>query len=163
MRAREDGDEKKVKMAELSIGRSPDILVTIGLGSCIGVAIYDRRRKIGGLVHIMLPENKKNTRPAKYADTGIPHLIDNMIESGASRRNLAAKIVGGARMFEVAEENSSMNIGQRNIEAVRDILQQENITLKGEDVGENYGRSMRFFTENGEVLITSHQKDDIIL
>lgn len=163
MNKKKEGQEKRVRMAELSVGKAPDVLVTIGLGSCVGVAIYDRRNKIGGLVHIMLPENKKNAKKAKYADTGIPFLIEKMVKLGASKRRLTAKIAGGARMFNISDESSNMNIGERNIEAVHRILEQEKIELLGEDVGKNYGRSMRFFTGDGNVLITSHKKDDINL
>ena len=163
MNEKSSGQEKRVRMAELSVGRAPDVLVTIGLGSCVGVAIYDSRNRIGGLVHIMLPENKKKAKKAKYADTGIPFMIEKMVELGAVRRRLTAKIAGGARMFNISDDSSNMNIGERNIEAVHRILKEENIKLLGEDVGENYGRSMRFFTEDGRVLITSHKKGDVNL
>ncbi|MFW5984751.1 MAG: chemotaxis protein CheD [Halanaerobiaceae bacterium] len=163
MNVKKSGVEKRVRMAEMNVGDAPDVLITIGLGSCVGVAIYDYIKKIGGLVHIMLPENRKNSRPAKYADTGIPYLIEEMTSLGARRRNLKAKIAGGARMFNIADDNSSMNIGARNVEAVREVLHTEKIELQGEDVGKDYGRSMRFFTLDGRVVITSHQKEDVTL
>ncbi|HLV10774.1 MAG TPA: chemotaxis protein CheD, partial [Halanaerobiales bacterium] len=85
----------RVKMAEYSIGQAPDVLITIGLGSCVGVALYDKNSRIGGMIHIMLPENRKGLKPSKFADTGIPYLLDKMVEAGASRNNITAKIAGG--------------------------------------------------------------------
>lgn len=153
----------KVRMAEYSIGSSPDTLVTIGLGSCVGIALYDQYTQIGGLIHIMLPENKKGLKPAKYADTGIPLLIDKMESEGARKRNLKAKIAGGAKMFNISSENSSMNVGKRNYKAVRKILAGEQVEILGEDVGENYGRTMEFYTEDGRVLIKSYKKDNVYI
>ncbi len=155
--------EKRVRMAELSVARSPAVLVTIGLGSCIGIAMYDSLHKIGGLVHIMLPVNRKNNKPAKYADTGINTLIEKMVSLGASSINLTAKIAGGAKMFEIAGQNDSMNIGKQNIAAVHKILSEKKIKLLAEDVGQNYGRTMRFFTDNGRVEIKSYQRGTIEL
>ncbi|MDI3546598.1 MAG: chemotaxis protein CheD [Halanaerobiales bacterium] len=147
-------DQIRVRMAEYSTGKSPDILVTVGLGSCIGVAIYDRLQKIGGLIHIMLPENKKGLKPAKYADTGIPLVIEKMEELGASRENMVAKMAGGAHMFN---GDFNLKVGERNIEAVRQALAKEKIKIIGEDVGENYGRTMEFYTEDGTVIIRSYK------
>ncbi|MFP4660980.1 MAG: chemotaxis protein CheD [Halanaerobiales bacterium] len=152
----------RVRMAEYSVARSPEVLITIGLGSCIGVALYDRTRKIGGLVHIMLPENRKGMKPAKYADTGIPFLIEKMVEAGAYRRNLKAKIAGGAHMFSSAGD-LNIQVGKRNIEAVYRILEELNIEIIGEDLGEDYGRTMEFYTEDGNVIIRSYKKGRKIL
>ncbi len=152
----------RVRMAEYHIGRAPEQLITIGLGSCIGIALYDSLNKLGGLVHIMLPENKKGLCPAKYADSGIYLLIDEMLKAGASRRKLVAKIAGGAHMFSSAGE-LSIQVGQRNIEAVERVLQEEKIQLLAKDVGEDYGRTMEFYTEDGRVLIRSYKKGKKIL
>ncbi|ACL69521.1 chemotaxis protein CheD [Halothermothrix orenii] len=152
----------RVRMAEFAIGKSPDILVTIGLGSCVGVAIYDRYNNIGGLIHIMLPENKKGLKPAKYADTGIPLLIKKMEEEGAKRRNMVAKIAGGSHMFSNGDDNG-LNVGSRNIKAVREILAEQNIDIVGEDVGKTYGRTMEFHTEDGKVIIKSYKMGKKIL
>lgn len=150
-------------MAEYAISSSPDVLITIGLGSCVGIALYDKRTKIGGLVHIMLPQNKKNLKPAKYADTGIPYMIEKMEKQGAKKRRMVAKIAGGAQMFSMGGEDSGLKVGERNIIKVKDVLKEENIDIIGEDVGKNYGRTMKFYTDSGKVLITSHRKDDNIL
>lgn len=149
-------------MAEYSLGSSPDKLTTIGLGSCVGVALYDAKKKIGGLIHIMLPENRKGLKPAKFADTGIPLLIDKMVGIGADKKKIIAKIAGGAHMFS-STVDLNIQVGKRNIEAVISILKKENIKIIGRDVGEDYGRTMEFDTNNGLVLIRSYKKGKKIL
>jgi chemotaxis protein CheD len=149
-----------VRMAEQAIGKDPTLLITIGLGSCVGVALYDPDNKIGGLIHIMLPENRNGSKLTKYADTGIPLLIERLEKYGASKKNIVAKIAGGAHMFCLTDENPGLNIGSRNIEAVFRILAQEEIQIIGSDVGGNYGRTMEFFTTDGTVLIRSYKKED---
>ncbi|MFN2363421.1 MAG: chemotaxis protein CheD [Halarsenatibacteraceae bacterium] len=150
----------KVKMAEYGVVESPDQLITIGLGSCVGITLYDKYKKIGGMVHIMLPENRKGLKPAKYADTGIPLLIEKMEKLGAKKNHMKAKIAGGAKMFSVTSKDSSLNVGERNVIKVKEILKDLGIRILGEDTGANYGRTMKFFTDNGRVLITSHKTDD---
>ena len=156
-------NEIRIKMAEYEIAEPPHVLVTLGLGSCIGLALYDKYTKVSGLIHYMLPESNGKTDPAKYADTGIPNLIEKMIEVGAKRRNIIAKIVGGAKMFSFGNDSSVMNIGQRNAEAAKEILKKEKIKIIAEDTGENFGRTMRFFTDTGEVKVTSYKRDDLLI
>ncbi|NMA94765.1 MAG: chemotaxis protein CheD, partial [Clostridiales bacterium] len=116
----------KVGMADLNVVLSPGILYTLGLGSCVGIALYDNRTKIAGLAHIMLPSSKaikNNQNKAKFADTGIEMLIDKMVAKGAIIDNITAKIAGGAQMFTFQNEVSDLlNIGQQNISAVMDVL-----------------------------------------
>src|SRR5690554_6440702 len=151
----------RVRMAEYSVGHAPDVLITIGLGSCIGIALYDKYTKIGGLVHIMLPKNNKNgLKPSKYADTGIPFLVSKMVEVGAIESKITAKIAGGAHMFSNSGD-LNIQIGTRNIEAVYQVLEKENIPIIGEDTGENYGRTMEFHTIDGSVKIRSYKKGNI--
>ena len=95
----------KVAMADYKIAKAPDSLTTLGLGSCIGLTLYDPVTKIGGMVHYMLPDSTKlrnNTNIAKFGDTGIRALYDDMIKAGANPRRLVSKIAGGARMFEIS-------------------------------------------------------------
>ena len=155
--------ETRVRMAELYIGKAPEIIITVGLGSCVGIAIYDPKTKIGGLIHIMLPENKKGMKKAKYADTGIPLMLKKMEKLGARRSKFIAKIAGGAHMFNIDSDNSNIKIGERNIKKVKKILKKNNIKIKGEDTGKNYGRTLKFFTENGKVMISSYKTDTIYL
>src|SRR6056297_1752114 len=106
-------DEIRIKMAEYTVAKPPNVLVTLGLGSCIGLALYDKYSKVSGLIHFMLPASNGKKNTAKYADTGIPFLIEEMVKNGAKKRNIVAKLVGGAKMFSFGEENSVMNIGKR--------------------------------------------------
>jgi chemotaxis protein CheD len=128
-------------------------MASIGLGSCIGLTLYDPEQRIGAMVHIMLPESSGRTdRPGKYADTAIPLIIGELVAKGSKKRSLVAKMAGGATMFEAF--SASMNIGQRNIEKVRQILAGQNIRVLAEDVGGKMGRSVYFTPpENGRVTV----------
>lgn len=146
----------KVGMADLKVAKAPDSLTTIGLGSCIGIALFDSVTKIGGLAHIMLPDStkiKNNTNIAKFADTGINELVNQMVAAGASKSRLVAKIAGGAKMFEVAGGNSISNVGDNNAQASRNVLASLRIPLKAEDCGLNYGRTVELDCNNGDYII----------
>lgn len=156
------GQVIKVGMADLKVGRAPDTLTTLGLGSCIGLTLYDPSTKVGGLVHYMLPDStklKNNTNIAKFGDTGIRELLKQMIAAGANQRRLVAKIAGGACMFETNGLSSMGHVGDRNAEAARDILKELKIPLLAEDTGLNYGRTVELNCENGDFLIKSVGKD----
>ena len=140
------GEMIKVGMADLNICIAPDALTTLGLGSCVGVALYDAQMRIAGLVHI----NK-----AKFADTGIELLIERMKERGAAVNRLTAKIAGGAQMFAFKSDNDMLRVGQRNVEAVKQKLAQLNIKILAEDTGLNYGRTVEFYPANGDFVIKS--------
>ena len=153
-------------MADLNIGEEGDTLITSGLGSCVGVTLYDSRVKVGGMAHVMLPEfpaNKDDGNPAKYADTALDMLIDELKEAGASKRRFEAKMAGGAQMFKFSNSSDKMRIGARNIEAVKKYLKKYNIPIKGSEVGEDYGRTMEFDVTTGEATIKTVKKDDIVL
>ncbi|MCI8992312.1 MAG: chemotaxis protein CheD [Eubacterium sp.] len=148
----------KVGMADLNICKAPDAITTLGLGSCIGIAIYDPVTKIGGLAHIMLPDStqiKNNTNIAKFADTGIEELVKRMIVAGANRRRMVAKIAGGAKMFETNVTSSVGNVGERNALASKAKLKQLGIRLVAQDTGLNYGRTVELHCETGDFLIKS--------
>ena len=148
----------KVGMADLNLCRDPDIITTLGLGSCIGIALYDPSTKIGGLAHIMLPDSTKmrnNSNIAKFADTGIEELLNRMFKAGAVKSRLVAKIAGGAKMFEVSGLSDIGNVGQRNAEASRAKLKQLGIRLIAEDTGLNYGRTVELHCDNGDYYIKS--------
>ena len=151
-----EGKEFKVGIADLNVAKSPDKIITVGLGSCIGIALYDRLNNIGGLLHIMLPnstEFSKITNPLKFADLGIPILIDKMKAKGANIRSLKAKIAGGASMFNFSDKSMIMDIGNRNIKSVKAVLEKFAIPILAEDVGGNKGRTMIFQTLDGKVQI----------
>lgn len=152
------GEVIKVGMADLNICKSPDIITTLGLGSCIGLTFYDPVTKIGGMVHYMLPDSTKvrnNGNIAKFADTGIEELLKKVVAAGASRPRLVAKIAGGAKMFEVSGLSDIGNIGARNAEAAKEILRKLNIKLVAEDTGLNYGRTVELHCDTGEFYIKS--------
>ena len=148
----------KVGMADLKTCKSPEVLTTLGLGSCVGVAIYDPVSKISGLLHCMLPDStqfRNNSNTAKYADSGIDELISQMVKLGANRARLVAKIAGGAQMFAMKTNNDTLRVGERNVEAVKKKLSELNIRLLAEDFGLNYGRTVEFYSETGEYVIKS--------
>jgi chemotaxis protein CheD len=152
----------KVGMADLKVAKSPDILTTLGLGSCIGLTLYDPVAKVGGLVHYMLPDStklKNNTNIAKFGDTGIRELLKLVLANGANQRRLVAKIAGGACMFEVSGLSAVGNVGARNTEIAKQMLKELNIPLIAEDTGLNYGRTVELNCENGEYTIKAVGKD----
>jgi len=151
-----DMKEIKVGIADMNTAFSPDKIITVGLGSCIGIALYDNRLKIGGLAHIMLPDSTQFnniSNPLKFADLAIPLLINDMEKIGARKSNMRAKIVGGASMFTFSDQRMNMDIGNRNSISVKNVLNQLSIPLLCEDVGGNKGRTMIFDTQTGVVQI----------
>lgn len=156
----------KVGMADLNVCTAPNGITTLGLGSCVGIVLYDPIKKISGLVHVMLPDSKKivnNENKAKFADTGIDALIMRMISMGANRAAFIAKIAGGAQMFAFNSNNDMMRIGERNVEATKNKLMQLGICIKAEDTGKNYGRTIEFYPQTGELHIKSVGKELKIL
>lgn len=148
--------EIQVGIADYKVAHSPHRLITLGLGSCVGVALYDSVAKVGGLLHIMLPDSTQFnnvTKPAKFADTGIPLMIDHIKRQGGNPNRLTAKLAGGAQMFSGLDEKFVLNIGQRNAQMVREILKKIGIRILAEDLGGNRGRTMIFDTSNGQVTI----------
>lgn len=146
----------KVGMADLKVVQHPGALTTLGLGSCIGICLYDPSTKLIGMAHIMLPSSKtiKNNRnEAKFADTAIVKLIDDMKKQGANTRRLVSKIAGGSQMFKFNSGNDMMKIGQRNAEAVREILKENKIPIIADDTGGTFGRTIEFYSESGKLLI----------
>lgn len=146
----------RVGIADLNIAKDPDVLITVGLGSCIGIILYDKVTRIGGLSHIMLPDStqfSKVTNKMKFADLAIPILVDRLLSKGASKGNLKAKIAGGASMFKFSDEKMIMDIGSRNSESVRKALKKLAIPIISEDVGGHKGRTLIFDTSTGIVKI----------
>lgn len=146
----------KVGMADLNVCRAPDAITTLGLGSCVGVALYDKNTKIAGLVHVMLPnsrEVRQNQNKAKFADTGIDLLIQMLIKAGARRSALTAKIAGGAQMFAFTSNNDMLKVGQRNVMAVKTKLNSLGIRILAEDTGLNFGRTVEFYPATGDFVI----------
>ena len=146
----------KVGMADLKLCKSPNAITTLGLGSCVGIALRDPTTKIGGLAHIMLPDSTKianNQCIAKFADTGINELVRIMVEAGASRGRLVAKIAGGAQMFAFSSKTELTGVGQRNVDAVKKVLAEMKIPILASDTGLNFGRTVEFYPETGDYII----------
>ena len=152
----------KVGMADLNVCKAPGALTTLGLGSCIGIILYDPRTKVSGLAHIMLPDStqiKNNSNVAKFADTAIDQLINDMEKLGANKRRLVSKIAGGAQMFSFGSTNELMRIGERNAIATRTKLKELGIPLLAEECGLNYGRTIEFYSETGDLHIKTIGKE----
>lgn len=135
-----------IGIGEYRVGTFP--MMSIGLGSCVGLTLYDHEKHIGAMVHIMLPDSSgRKDRPGKYADTAIPLLLQELAGLGCRKGGLVAKIAGGASMFQYFGNN--LNIGERNIERIKALLKEQNIRLIAEDVGGKVGRSVTFLPGNG--------------
>ncbi len=162
-----DMEAVKVKIADLAALKERGMIITVGLGSCVGIGLYDDNTKVGGLAHILLAESApyKNRdgalNAAKFADTAIPELVRKMESLGGQCRRLQAKIAGGSQLFPF--NKTGISVGEKNINAVRRTLKELNIPILGEDVGGNHGRTMRLFIHNGQVKITTVGKGEIIL
>jgi chemotaxis protein CheD len=148
--------EVKVGIADINTVFSPGRLITIGLGSCVGIALYDKVCGIGGLAHIMLPDSRQFsnvTNPLKFADLAVPILLQKIEAQGGSKRNIKAKICGGASMFNFSDKSMVMDIGARNSAAVKVALAEIGIPVISEDIGGNKGRTMIFDVASGIVQI----------
>ena len=153
----------KVGMADYKVGRAPDTLISYGLGSCIGISLYDPQTKIGGLLHIMLPDSNQsraNENRAKFADTGIPDMLNELIRMGAAKSRLVAKLAGGSQMFAFANASDIMRVGLRNASASKEILKKLSIPIVGEDTGGNYGRTVRIDLSTGVYKVKTIDKGD---
>lgn len=156
----------KVGMADLNICAAPDSIITLGLGSCVGVVLWDPSTKVCGMVHVMLPDPtsiSQNSNRAKFADTGMDDLLDKVLLAGASRNRLVAKIAGGAQMFTVNTKSPTLMIGARNVEAVKKKLSELRIKLLAEDTGDTYGRTVEFYPETGEYHIRAIGREGKII
>ncbi len=137
----------RVGIADMNIVQAPNTIRTSGLGSCVGVVLYDEVRKIAGLLHVMLPDSSlgrsDKLNAAKFADTGIYSLMEMLKAEGARPLSLKAKIAGGSQMFQFGSSDS-IRIGPRNVEAVKTELARLNIPIMAEDTGGSSGRTIEF-------------------
>ncbi|MCR4962079.1 MAG: chemotaxis protein CheD [Lachnospiraceae bacterium] len=153
----------KVGMADLKTCKAPDGVTTLGLGSCVGVAIRDPITKIGGLAHVMLPDStaiRQNNNIYKFADTGIAELVRLLEQLGAKRNRMVAKIAGGAQMFAFQNKTELVRVGDRNVEASKKKLKELNIPILSEDTGDSYGRTVIFYPETGDFVIRAVGRDE---
>lgn len=153
----------KVGMADLKVVLGKDeILKTTGLGSCVGVILFDRIAMVAGMAHVMLPNSsiarEGIVNVAKYADTAIPDMLERMYILGANKGRLIAKLAGGAQMFAFSGTSDTMRIGPRNVETCKEILLKQQIPIHAEDTGANYGRTIEFHCSTGMLHIRSVQQ-----
>ena len=155
--------EIAVRMGEIAVSKSPgDPLVSLGLGSCIGLALVDQRRGIAGLAHIMLPEALSGDGPAgKFADLAVPELVARTVAQGTARTSLKAVLVGGAQMFTLGS-GSSLDIGVRNEAAVRGMLAAEHIPVVAAATRGAKGRTIKVWP-GGAVVSKEAGGDEIEL
>ncbi len=152
------GREIVVRVADLKVGCREDVLVTVGLGSCVAIMLYDPTAKIGGLAHILLPSPalaRRDANPAKFPQTAVPLLVELMAAQGASVRRMIARLAGGASMFASLAPSGTIQMGERNVVASRQVLNQSGIALVGEAVGGDYGRTVRLRVADGQVEVSS--------
>lgn len=156
-----------VGISDFTVARSPDVIVTYALGSCVGICLYDGIVQIGGLSHIMLPDSaqfsKNETNRMKFADTAITDMVAEMRKLGVDVRRITAKIAGGAKMFQTQPGNAIGSIGDRNVESVKQVLQSLQIPIAAQDTGKDYGRTVYFDLETGKMKVCSLNKCEIIL
>lgn len=155
-----EGSLINVGVAQIKIANGPAVLRTI-LGSCVGICIYDRMKKIGGLAHILLPVDTSNgTTVEKFAETAIPYMVQMLLKEGAKKEFMSAKIAGGASMFKFEASVSLGQIGERNIEETKKMLAKLQIPLLEEDTGGSAGRVIDFFLDDGHLKVKAngHEK-----
>lgn len=156
-------DLVKVGMADYKIGRDPASIISYGLGSCVGIALFDPVTKIGGLAHIMLPDStqaRSTENMAKFADTAIPQMLEDMIRAGAIKNRITAKIAGGSQMFTFTNATDIMRVGERNTESVKIVLKKLGLRLVAEDTGGNYGRTVELKLNNGMYRVKTIDKGE---
>lgn len=139
-------------MADMMVVKAPAKLVTLGLGSCIGLVVFDATAKLAGMAHIMLPESRgadNIEKIGKFADTAVPALIDEMLKKGAVRNHMKAKIAGGAQMFALPGASAEfLTVGARNVKETTAQLARWAVALVASDTGGNKGRTVEFSTSN---------------
>lgn len=148
----------RVGISEFRVAQAPTVLVTYGLGSCLGIALYDPALRLGGLAHTLLPRSRPGiveTRQTKFVDRSIHLMAEELVRLGAGEERITARIFGGANMFEPLHSPATAGIGERNAQTARETLQTLGIELQAEDVGGSHGRTVEFDLASGEVRVRS--------
>jgi len=146
----------EVNMAAMEIGQSPSRLITRGLGSCLGITLYDPVQKTGAMVHPMLPDIDKariKSNPSRFVNSAIKNMLAELEKRDCARNQLVAKIFGGAHMFGFITADSILNVGQKNIEVAQSTFKELGITVAAQEVGGSFGRTIELNLEDGKVLV----------
>lgn len=146
----------EINMAEMKIARAPGKLVTRGLGSCLGITLYDPVKKTGGMAHAMLPDIDKarvRVNPARFVNSAIKKMVEDLERMGSLRIHLIAKIFGGAHMFSFITADSGLNIGQKNIDMADAVFKELGIKVSAQETGGTFGRTIELNLEDGKVWI----------
>lgn len=151
-----EGNLIEVQMAQMVISQAPSVLVTKGLGSCLGITFFDPFRKIGAMAHPMLPDFSKSraqVNPNRYVNSVIKSTLEELKNKGCSSSRLEIKIFGGAHMFRCINTDSVLNVGQRNTEIAWAVFKELGLNILGQEVGGTFGRTIFLNLETGKVLI----------
>lgn len=145
-----------VGLGEIKISRDPgELLVAYGLGSCLGIGVFDPIARVAGMLHAILPANPNGSseNAGKYVDTGVALLLEQMIKLGGERRRFILRMAGGANMLIAPGMSSVLNVGSRNVESAFAIFTTLNLKLASHEVGGNVGRTVRFYVADGRMTI----------
>ena len=150
------GREVLVRVADLQTGGADDVLVTIGLGSCVAIMLHDAEARIGGLAHVLLPSpalSRADGNPAKFPQSAVPRLLELMRAAGARPERVTGRLAGGASMFAMLAPLGTLQMGERNLVAARQALSSNGVRLIGEAVGGDFGRTVRLRVRDGAVEV----------
>ena len=157
--------EIRVRVADYAVAATGTI-TTIGLGSCVAIALYDATARVGGLAHVLLPSeamSKDRSNPAKFPSTAVPLLVSEMTKLGARRERMQAKIAGGASIFGNLMPANGVNIGERNVIAAREVLARLEVPIVAEDTGSDYGRTVFLHLEDGRLEVRSIRRGSRVI
>ena len=146
----------EIQMAQMQIGEAPAVLVTKGLGSCLGITFYDPVKRLGAMAHPMLPDitiARVKSNPSRFVNSAITHMLEEMEKKGCLKSRLVIKIFGGAHMFSFIHTDSALNVGQKNIEMALSTLKELNLKVAGQEIGGTFGRTIYLSLDDGKVLV----------
>lgn len=147
----------EVQIADLQISNQPSaVIVTRGLGSCLGITFYDPVKKFGAMAHAMLPDSTKariTANPHRFVNSCITEMVQEFEKRGCPRNRIVAKMFGGAHMFSFINTDSVLNVGQKNIDMALSLLKELGIKISGQETGGTFGRTIEFRIDTGIVLV----------
>ncbi len=158
--------ERVVRVADWAVDAGDVVLVTLGLGSCVAVALYDAQARAGGLAHLLLPSPnlaRDRSNPARFPETALPLMLGELARVGARRERLTARLVGGASMFGPSAGTTPGGMGERNVTAAREVLAAAGIPVTAEEVLQRHGRSVYFFLDDGRIEVRTVARGTVVL